>query len=120
LYGSDGQNLYLWLGQGDAKQKLERMELNVQVRNGTGEQFCIKLSRGSEGVAIDSALTAGAVQAALQDGYEIRISLAALRAKAGSPLFLRMDASSNELPMASLPSYGELELKQTAMAAYTY
>jgi len=60
------------------------------------------------------------VQAALQDAYEVRISLAALHAKPGSQLLLRLEAWSEGLPLGALPAYGELELKQSAMAAYSF
>jgi len=118
LYGSDGQNLYLWLGQ--SKQRFDGMDLHVQIRNSAGEQFSITVGQGHDGVVTSSSLAQGAVQAALLDAWEIRISLAGIHAKPGSQLFLRIEVWSEGLPMGSLPSYGELELKQTAMAAYTF
>jgi alpha-amylase/alpha-mannosidase (GH57 family) len=119
-YGSDGQNLYLWLGQGESKLKFTGMDLNVQIRNSSGEQYSIKLCPNGEGIGISSALPEGAVQAALQDAFEIRVSMTALHAKAGSQLFIKVEVSSEGLPLGSLPTYGDLELKQTAMAAYTF
>jgi hypothetical protein len=56
----------------------------------------------------------------LQDAFEIRVSMTALHAKAGSQLFIKVEVSSEGLPLGSLPTYGDLELKQTAMAAYTF
>jgi hypothetical protein len=50
----------------------------------------------------------------------MRISLAALHTKLGSPVFVKIDVRSDGLPMGSLPAFGELELKQTTMAAYTF
>ena len=73
-----------------------------------------------QNAAIHTRLPAGAVEAAFADACEVRISLAALRAKPGSALFLKVEVWSEGLPMGSLPAYGELELKQAAMAAYTY
>jgi alpha-amylase/alpha-mannosidase (GH57 family) len=120
MYGSDGQNLYLWLGQGESKQRFEGMDLNIRIRNNSAEQFSFEVCSSVDGVVVRSSLADGALQAALQDVYEIRVSLAALRAKPGNQLFLRVDVFNEGLPMGSLPSYGELELKQTAMAAYTF
>ena len=112
-YGSDGQNLFLWLSQ-----KFEGGELRLQIRNSSAQKFEIHIGNGAH--TIDSALALGTVEAALQDAYEIRISLAALHAKPGSQLFLRVEVWNAGLPLGSLPDYGELELKQTAMAAYTF
>jgi hypothetical protein len=120
LYGSDGQNLFLWLGQGEAKQKFDGVDLNIQLRNRLGELFSIRLCQSSRGIAISSSLADGAVQAALEEAYEIRVSLAALHSKPGSPLFMKVDVWIDGLPVGSLPSYGELELRATAMAAYTF
>ncbi len=119
-YGSDGQNLYLWLGQGESKQKFDGMELNVQIRNNMAEEFSIKLRLRGQDVEVSSSLTPGAVQAALQDACEIRISLTALRAKPGSQLFIRVEVSNEGLPVGSLPDYGELELKHTVLVAYSF
>ena len=119
-YGSDGQNLFLWLGQCESKQGFDGVDLNIHIRNSATEQFAIRLCQSARGIAVSSSLAEGAVQAALQDAYEIRISLAALRAKPGSQLFLRVEVWNQGLPVGSLPGYGELELKQTAMAAYTF
>jgi hypothetical protein len=120
LYGSDGQNLFLWLGQGESKQRFDSIDLNIQLRNSAAEQFSIRVCRGARGIAVSSPLAEGSVQAALQDAFEIRISLAALRTKPGGPLFIRVEVWNEGLPIGSLPGYGELELKQTAMAAYTF
>ena len=115
LYGSDGQNLYLLFGYGDARQ------FAITVRNAAGEHFPINVSADErQNAAIHTRLPAGAVEAAFADACEVRISLAALRAKPGSALFLKVEVWSEGLPMGSLPAYGELELKQAAMAAYTY
>ena len=120
-YGSDGQSLYLWLGQGESKQRFDGMDFDVQLRNSSGEQFSIRLVQTKGALAVtSSSLSESAVQAALQDACEIRISLAALRAKPGSLLLMRVEVYSLGLPIGSLPSYGELELKQSAMAAYTF
>jgi len=112
-YGSDGQNLFLWLGQ-----KLAGGELKLQIRNSSAQKFEIQIGNGAH--TIDCALAPGTVEAALQDAYEIRISLAALHAKPGSQLYIRVEVWSEGLPLGSLPDYGELELKETAMAAYTF
>jgi alpha-amylase/alpha-mannosidase (GH57 family) len=109
LYGSDGNNLFLCLAQCNASQ------LTITLRNSSGERFVIEVGR-----SLTSTLPEGAVEAAIQDLCEVRVSLASLKAKAGSQLFIRIDVSSDGLTMGSLPSYGELELKQIAMAAYTY
>ena len=115
LYGSDGQNLYLWIGCGDATQ------LTVTVRNGVGERFAIKaLTGGHPPAQADNEVPAGAVEAAIKDACEMKISLAALHTKPGSPLFLKIDVWSGGLPMGSLPAFGELELKETTMAAYSF
>ncbi len=114
-YGSDGQNLYLWIGCAEATR------LTVTVRNGAAESFVVGASSGGEqATRLETALPAGAVEAAIKEACEMRISLAALRTKPGSPLFLKIDVWSGELPMGSLPAFGELELKQTTMAAYTF
>jgi hypothetical protein len=113
-YGSDGQNLYLWIGCGAAT------ELTVTLRNGVGEHFAIDASTSGNRSAADATLPAGAVEAVLKDACEMRISLAALHTKLGSPLFLKIDVWSDGLPTGSLPAFGELELKQTTMAAYTF
>jgi alpha-amylase/alpha-mannosidase (GH57 family) len=114
-YGSDGQNLYLWLGCGDAT------EVTIHIRNSAGASFIIDLPLAKQQpVPIRSALPPGAVEAAILDVCEMRISMAALQAKAGSQLYLKIDVWRDGLPMGSLPGYGELELKQSAMAAYTF
>jgi alpha-amylase/alpha-mannosidase (GH57 family) len=114
-YGSDGQNLYLWIGCGDATS------LTVTLRNGAGERFTIDAATGgNQPPPSDATLPAGAVEAVLKDACEMRVSLAALHTKLGSPLFVKIDVRSDELPMGSLPAFGELELKQTIMAAYTF
>ena len=114
-YGSDGQNLYLWIGCADATR------LTVTIRNGAAESFMIDASTGGEQAAqLDTALPPGAVEAAIKEVCEMRISLAALHTKPGSPLFLKIDVWSRGLPMGSLPAFGELELRQTTMAAYTF
>ncbi len=112
-YGSDGQNLFLWLDQ-----KFESGELRLQIRNSSAEKFEIQIGDGAQ--TIESVLAPGSIQAALQDAYEIRVSLAALHARPGSQLFIRVEVWCEGLPLGSLPGYGELELKQTAMAAYTF
>ena len=120
-YGSDGQHLYLWLGQGESKQKFNGVDLKIYLRNSNAEQFSISLLQNRGALIISSAsLATGTVQAALQDAYEVRISLAALHAKPGSQLLLRLEAWSEGLPLGALPAYGELELKQSAMAAYSF
>ena len=96
------------------------MDIEVQIRNSNAERFAVKVGQSSEGITITTSLAAGSVHAALQDAFEIRISLAALRAKPGSQLFLRVEAWSDKLPVGSLPYYGEVELQQTAMAAYSF
>jgi alpha-amylase/alpha-mannosidase (GH57 family) len=111
LYGSDGQNLYLWLACGEGAQ------LTVTLRNSSGERFAINVPTSGQPM---SELPPGAVDAVIKDACEMRISLAALRAKPGSQLFLKVDVWSEGLPMGSLPGYGELELRQSAMAAYTF
>jgi alpha-amylase/alpha-mannosidase (GH57 family) len=114
-YGSDGQNLYLWIGCGDAAQ------LTVTVRNGSGERFAINASTGGYPPAwAYNQLPSGAVEAVIKDACEMKISLAALHTKPGSPLFLKIDVWSENLPMGSLPAFGELALKETTMAAYTF
>jgi hypothetical protein len=114
-YGSDGQNLYLWIGCGEAT------ELTVTLRNGAGEHFTIDASTsGNQPAPPDATLPAGAVEAVLKDACEMRISLAALHTKLGSPVFVKIDVRSDGLPMGSLPAFGELELKQTTVAAYTF
>ena len=114
-YGSDGKNLYLWMSCGDATQ------LTIHVRNSAGTRFAIEVPTvRQQPVAIRSELPAGAVDAAILDVCEMRISMAALQAKAGSQLYLKIDVSREGLPMGSLPGYGELELKDAAMAAYTF
>jgi hypothetical protein len=93
----------------------------VTLRNAAGERFTINASTSGEQTApADSLLPPGAVEAAIKDAWEMRISLAALHAKPGSQLFLKIDVRSGGLPMGSLPAFAELELKQTAMAAYTF
>ncbi len=119
-YGTDGQNLFLWLGVGDASHRMDRVELNVEIRNSAHEQFSIRIANGSAGLAVDTGLPQGAVQAALEDAFEIRVSLAALRAKLGSQMSVRVEAFNEGLPIGALPVYGELELKQTAVAAYSF
>ncbi len=119
-YGSDGQNLYLWLGQEESKRRLNGLDLDLQIRNSNSERFSVKVGQSGEGVIVSTSLPDGSVQAALQDAFEIRISLAALRAKPGSQLFLRVEAWSDKLPVGSLPGYGEVELQQTALAAYSF
>ncbi len=120
-YGSDGQNLFLWLGQGESKLRWNGVDLKVYLRNASAEQFSFSLLQNRGALVISSgSLAAGAVQAALQEAYEIRISLAALRAKPGSQLLIKIEAWSEGLPLGALPEYGELELKQTAMAAYSF
>jgi alpha-amylase/alpha-mannosidase (GH57 family) len=114
-YGSDGQNLYLWISCGDANG------LRVTLRNAAGERFTIDASTGgSQPTLAVEALPPGAVEAVLKDACEMRISLPALHTKPGSPLFLKIDVWSEGLPTGSLPAFGELELKQTTMAAYTF
>ncbi len=110
-YGSDGQNLYLWIGGANATR------LAVTLRNGAGEHFSVSVSAGG---LLESALPPGAVEAVAKDACEMKISLAALHSKPGSPLFLKIEVWSQELPMGSLPAFGELELQQTTMAAYTF
>jgi hypothetical protein len=112
LYGSDGQSLYLWVACGAATQ------LTVTVRNNAGERFAIDVP--TNGQPPNSELPAGAVEAAIDEACEMRISLAALHAKPGSQLFLKIDVWNEGLPMGSLPAYGELELQQSARAAYTF
>ncbi len=114
-YGSDGQNLYLWIGCGNATQ------LTVTLRNAAGERFTISASTGgNQPPTTDALLPPGSVEAVTKDACEMRISLAALRAKPGSQLFLKIDVCSEGLPMGSMPAFGELELKQTSMAAYSF
>jgi hypothetical protein len=87
------------------------------LRNSSGERFAINVPTSGQPM---SELPPGAVDAVIKDACEMRISLAALRAKPGSQLFLKVDVWSEGLPMGSLPGYGELELRQSAMAAYTF
>jgi len=110
-YGSDGQNLYLWVACGAATR------LTVSLRNSADERFSIEVPANGQTV---SSLPEGAVEAAFDEACEMRISLAALHAKPGSQLFLKIDVWQAGLPMGSLPGYGELELQQSAMAAYTF
>jgi len=112
LYGSDGQNLYLWVPCAGATQ------LTVSVRNNAGERFAIEVP--TNGQPPNSELPPGTVEAAIDEACEIRISLASLHSKPGSQLFLKIDVWNDGLPMGSLPAYGELELQQSAMAAYTF
>ena len=120
LYGSDGQNLYLWLAPAGNNQKIEGRQLNIEIRNSSNERFSLTLEHSKSDLVVSSTFAQGAVQAAFLDAYEVRLSLAKLRAKPGSPMFLRVEVWNEELPMACLPNYGELELKQTAIAAYAF
>ena len=120
LYGSDGQNLYLWLSPADNKQKPDGIELHIEIRNSANEQFSLTLSHPKNGLVVSSTLGRAALEAAFQHAYELRISLTALHAKPGNPMFLRVEVWDQGLPMACLPNYGELELKQTAIAAYAF
>ena len=93
----------------------------MTLRNAAGERFTIDASTGgSQPTLAVEALPPGAVEAVLKDACEMRISLPALHTKPGSPLFLKIDVWSEGLPTGSLPAFGELELKQTTMAAYTF
>jgi hypothetical protein len=93
----------------------------VTVRNGSGERFAINAATdGHPPARADNDFPPGAVEAVIKDACEIRISMAALHTKPGSPLFLKIDVWSGGLPMGSLPAFGELELKETTMAAYAF
>ncbi|HEX4809020.1 MAG TPA: glycoside hydrolase family 57 protein [Bryobacteraceae bacterium] len=119
LYGSDGRNLYLSATLGDVNPPTEIVEFRIHIRNETGDQFTICAS-GTGGVLDIAApsLPESAIEAALGSIFEMRISMTALHIRRGERALLQFTLVRGGLPLAVLPTHGELEMQSSEMAAY--
>ena len=121
-YGTDGQNLFVRLALTDEALHASGRRFIFCFRTASGESFKVNLDvADDDGVpVVNSRLPEGAISVALVDMCEMRVSLSAIHAKPGSQVFLKVAVFSDGLPAGMVPEHGELELKPSAMAAYTY
>jgi alpha-amylase/alpha-mannosidase (GH57 family) len=120
-YGSSGENIYLRLDLTEAPIAGAPSEFHFEVRNPAGERFPIKVTAGESGVSTETKdLPEGAAEAAVGDVFEMRLSMNALRIRAGDPLYVRVSILRGDLTIACLPLFGELELYARPLAANAF
>jgi hypothetical protein len=120
-YGSSGDNIYFRVDLAEDPVATAPLEFRFEIRNRAGERLPIDLLAGSAGISLQSAdLPQGAVEAALGQIFEMRISMSALRMRAGDPLHFRLSVLRAGLAIASLPLFGEVELYARPLAAHGF
>ncbi|MBV9267513.1 MAG: hypothetical protein JO061_15180 [Acidobacteriaceae bacterium] len=120
-YGSDGQNLYLRVDFAEPIFIDGRVQFELKLRTPTGRYVEVLASASQPGPCdVSSELPETAIQLAVAEIFEARISMSALQVKLGEPVHLRLAMSRDELPLATIPANGELELHSGDLAAYAY
>jgi hypothetical protein len=120
-YGSDGQNIFLAVELNEELIGKAVFEFRLRIRTDSGDRFRIRASALKAGrAAVETDLPADAVDAAIDQLCEMRISLNALGLRSGAPFFLQLALYRDGLPVASLPPQGELRLLPTPMTAFAF
>jgi len=120
-YGSSGESLYLRVDFIEELVTDAPVEFRFNLRNPAGERFPVNVVAGRGPVAIEApGLPQGAVEAALGEAFEIRLSMSALHIRAGDPVYVRLSILREGLTIACLPFFGELVLYVHPLAAYAF
>jgi len=120
-YGTDGQNIFLRLDLAERPTHGTGFTVRFKIRNAANES--VELEVSADAIQFSEPyleLPEGSVTAAIEDFCEMRISMTALHIRRGDPIFLRLIIHRDGLPVAWLPSGGELELNCTPMTAFAY
>jgi hypothetical protein len=118
-YGSDGQYVYVSATFAEGRAPKQPIEFRLQIRNEAGDQFTVSAAGGPGVLEIDApALPESAVHAALGSIFEMRLSMNALKVRRGQRLLLQVTLVRDGLPLAVLPTHGELEMQSSELAAY--
>jgi alpha-amylase/alpha-mannosidase (GH57 family) len=118
-YGSDGQYMYVSATFGEGRAPKEPIAFRLQIRNESEDQFIVFAS-GGPGILdiVAPGLPESAVCAALGSIFEMRLSMNALRTRRGERLLVQVTLVRDGLPVAVLPTHGELEMQSSELAAY--
>jgi alpha-amylase/alpha-mannosidase (GH57 family) len=120
-YGSDGQNMYFRVDLAEPISGQPNLEFCLSLRNQAKEQFELQATSPSAGAcSCASDLPEPAFSAAIDDIYESKVSMSALRVKLGEPLYMRLRVLRDGLPVAFVPASGEIELRSGMMTAYAF
>ncbi|HEX7359104.1 MAG TPA: glycoside hydrolase, partial [Bryobacteraceae bacterium] len=121
FYGSSGDSIYFRVDLAEDPVVTTPLEFRFEIRNRAGERFAIHLLADGQGVALESVdMPEGAVEAALGQIFEMRLSMSALHLRPGDPLHLRLSVLRAGLTIASLPLFGEVELYARPLAAHVF
>jgi alpha-amylase/alpha-mannosidase (GH57 family) len=121
MYGSDGRNLFLAIELNERPTGKPPFEFQLRIRAGSGERYRIRASAQRAGpAAIETDLPADAVSGAIKDLCEIRISMNALGLRSGESFSLQLALYRENLPVALLPTHGEVRLRPTPMTAFAF
>ena len=120
-YGSDGRNIFLAVELNEQPTGSRAFEFRLRIRTDSGNRFQIRASARNPGPAhIETDLAADAVDAAIDQLCEVRVSLNALGLRSGAPFFLQLALYREGLPVAMLPAHGEVRLLPTPMTAFAF
>jgi hypothetical protein len=122
FYGSDGQNLFFRV---DFAEPIISngavVDFQVTLRAPNGRSYEIRASADQPGACdLLSDLPKTAVDIAVAEIFEARVSMSALQVKLGEPIYFRLTVLRDGLPVATIPGMGELELHSGDLAAYAY
>jgi hypothetical protein len=116
-YGSDGQNLYVRVDLVEPVTPESDLQFVLKMRTNAGQ---FEIRSGAAESAPETELPMSAVQIAVGEIYEARISMSALRVRLGDPVHLRFEVLRDGIPLASLPQDGEIAMHSGNLAAYAY
>jgi hypothetical protein len=116
-YGSDETNMYFRIDWREPIREVP-LEIRVGLRNQAGSRFHIHAQARSSSVSVtDTDLPEESLDIAAGSIFEMRVSMVAIQLRRGESLFLNIAVYREGVPVAVLPSSGELELQWSMVAA---
>jgi hypothetical protein len=114
-YGTNGKDMFFRVDLAEVASSDAPLELRFALRAASPKTFEIRV-RGDGDCYIDPEFPSGAVDTAMKDLCELRVSIASLRIRPGERLFVSVTAFRESLPVARIPAHGELEVGSGVMA----